>query len=245
MTKEKPQLSDQEIQAIFDYTSKKYIKFYDVQVELVDHIANRIEDMQLENPSLRFDQALHKVYKSFGVYGFTKVQGEKAAELQSYWSKKMMSYFYKYFKFPKIFLTLVLSGLIFMFLRSLTPYFADGLVIVSIGAMILTVSGILNYRARKKRELILTDKKLLVVQSYESALAISSITGITIIMTPFYTNGPSFLPSDIGPYAMYFFALYFSFMIISAHATLYVFPIWLQDELQEKYDWLDLDLSFV
>ena len=39
-------LTTTQIQSIFDFTTTKYIKYYDVQLELVDHIANRIEELQ-------------------------------------------------------------------------------------------------------------------------------------------------------------------------------------------------------
>ncbi len=37
-------ITEQEINQIFDFTKKHYVEFYDVQVELVDHLANAIED---------------------------------------------------------------------------------------------------------------------------------------------------------------------------------------------------------
>ena len=47
-------LTPTQIQSIFDFTTTKYIKYYDVQLELVDHIANRIEELQTEDVQLTF-----------------------------------------------------------------------------------------------------------------------------------------------------------------------------------------------
>ena len=47
-----------EINQLFDFTQKHYVEFYDVQVELVDHLANAIEAQWSENPEISFEEAL-------------------------------------------------------------------------------------------------------------------------------------------------------------------------------------------
>ena len=120
-------LTADQIQTIFDFTEKKYIKYYDVQLELVDHIADKIEALQTDDPHLTFDRALHKVYKSFGVFGFTKVQEEKMFGLQRYWMRHLWSYLKSYFKLPKIIITVILSLCIYSFMKQgyLYPLLSD------------------------------------------------------------------------------------------------------------------------
>ncbi len=51
-------ITEQEINQIFYFTKKHYVEFYDVQVELVDHLANAIEDQWKENSNISFEDAL-------------------------------------------------------------------------------------------------------------------------------------------------------------------------------------------
>lgn len=64
-------ITEQEIKLLFDFTKKHYVEFYDVQVELVDHLANAIEAQWEENPKLSFEDALQIEFKKFGIFGFT------------------------------------------------------------------------------------------------------------------------------------------------------------------------------
>jgi hypothetical protein len=57
------QLSTEEVQHLFRFTEKKLVRWYDLQIELVDHLASRIEEEQQIDPDLGFEAALEKVYK--------------------------------------------------------------------------------------------------------------------------------------------------------------------------------------
>ena len=109
------QLTSQEIEQLFSFTKKHYVEFYDVQVELVDHLANAIEDQWKENPHISFEDALQKEYKSFGVFGFSGLVEQKKAVLQNrYWGiikKEILSFF----TIPKIILSIVLFYMLFQF----------------------------------------------------------------------------------------------------------------------------------
>ena len=85
----KQALSSEQIKSIFAFTSKKYVKFYDVQLELVDHVASKIEDLMAQESALTFELALQQVYRSYGVFGFTKVAEAKLFELNRMWEKRV------------------------------------------------------------------------------------------------------------------------------------------------------------
>jgi len=235
------QLSQEEIQKIFAFTSKKYIKYYDVQVELVDHIAHQIEDLQEEDSKLSFDNALHKVYKSFGIYGFTKVQETKMFELQKYWRKKIISYYLMYFKLPKILLTAGLAFLIYFLLSHLTQYFVASHIVSAAMVLIMVFSATFSYMNSKKRREHMPNKKLLLIESYESTIVTWSITGTGLM--PLWINFPGFSDLELIQSDLIIFAFVFSLMIISFHASIYVFPRWLTTELEEKYNWMGLELG--
>ena len=80
-------LSQEQIDQLFVFTKKHLVEHYDVQVELVDHLANAIEAEWEINPNISFTAALEKEYKNFGVFGFSGLVEQKQATLQNhYWN---------------------------------------------------------------------------------------------------------------------------------------------------------------
>jgi hypothetical protein len=51
------QLSAEQIQVLFSFTEKKKVHWYDLQLELVDHLACRIEEEMEADTSLSFEAA--------------------------------------------------------------------------------------------------------------------------------------------------------------------------------------------
>src|SRR5690554_3260520 len=105
-----------EINQLFDFTQKHYVEFYDVQVELVDHLANAIEAQWTENPEISFEEALQIEFKKFGVFGFTSLVEQKQRELIKYYNKMFLNEVLKFVSIPKAILTAVLYMCIYFFL---------------------------------------------------------------------------------------------------------------------------------
>lgn len=66
-------VTNSQIDTLYTFTRQHYVEWYDGQTELVDHLANGIEEQWQENPNLTFDEALKNEFKRFGVlcyYGF-------------------------------------------------------------------------------------------------------------------------------------------------------------------------------
>ena len=56
---------------LYEFTRQHYVEYYDLQTELVDHLANSIETQWQENPKIDFEDALKVEFKKFGVFGFS------------------------------------------------------------------------------------------------------------------------------------------------------------------------------
>ena len=232
-------LTAAQIQQIFDFTAQKYIKYYVVQLELVDHIANRIEELQAEDPKLSFESALQKVYKSFGVYGFTKVQEQKVHQMETYWRGRFWSYYMAYFRLPKIVLTIGLTVLFNLYLILMAQFFPNSLVLYITAVFILIISTLLShhYRRINKKQLA---SKYLMINSFATTIQGIYIGGI--VFMPMLAN----LIMIDGEYASlslwgrYFGALLLSFLVINHHAMHYVFPNWLKSEIDDNYTHLDI-----
>ncbi|PIE98900.1 MAG: hypothetical protein CR961_01445 [Polaribacter sp.] len=74
-------LTAEQIQDLYKFTRQHYVEHYDVQTELVDHLANDIEQICKEKPSLTFTEARDISFKKFGVFGFMEVVEQKQGEL--------------------------------------------------------------------------------------------------------------------------------------------------------------------
>lgn len=235
-------LTPDQIQAIFDFTSKKYIKYYDVQLELVDHIANKIEELQVGDPKLSFDQALQQVYKSFGIFGFTKVQENKMHQLQKEWSSRMLSYYYRYFKLPKLLLTLLLSLGFFMYYHILSIFQLDHLVFSLTLLCIPAIFALIGLQKVKKRR-IRSERKYLVIQSFYSALSSTSVIGSFLFPCYLQVFDFSAAQSIYSLNILIFISLFTALVSINLYAAVYVFPYWLDEEINTKYAHLDIKFA--
>lgn len=99
------QLTENHIQELYKFTRQHFVEHYDVQTELVDHLANDIEEICKENPKLTFEQARDKSFKKFGVFGFMEVVEEKQKEMNKYYWKIIWRFAKEWFSIPKILIT--------------------------------------------------------------------------------------------------------------------------------------------
>lgn len=116
----KTELNEKQIEQLFEFTRKHYVEYYDVQVELVDHLASSIEHEIELNPNLSFDDALNIVFKSFGIFGFSDVVDSKASAVWKFQNKLWLKIFVNQFKWPKV-LKSILIGLTIFSLYNFLP----------------------------------------------------------------------------------------------------------------------------
>lgn len=112
------QLTPQQIEYLHSFCDKHYVPYYDLQVELVDHLATAIECRWEEEPDIGFEQALNETYREFGVTGFSRVRIAREKELLKKYRRMLWQYVGQFFKLPKIILTIAMSALLFLIFRS-------------------------------------------------------------------------------------------------------------------------------
>lgn len=95
----------EETQKLFKFCHDHFVYHYDLQVELVDHLASSIEEQWQTDPDLSFDDALHKTFKKFGITGFSKIKEEKQKELSRKYNRLIWKYVIEFFSWPKIVMT--------------------------------------------------------------------------------------------------------------------------------------------
>lgn len=110
------QLTQEQISTLFAFTQKKYVHFYDLQCEIVDHLAAAIEERLEQNSEITFEEALSDVYKSFGIFGFAKIVREKEKQLD----KQSMKMFFAEIKHLFTYPHLIFSSLLFLIIYTLS-----------------------------------------------------------------------------------------------------------------------------
>jgi hypothetical protein len=153
-------LSNQQIEELFAFTQKKFVPWYDLQVELVDHLAEKIEEEMAANPKLVFKDALQKVYAGFGIFGFAKIVQEKEEQVRMLNKKLFKKEFYALFNWPNCLRTLALATIIFTFQQVMPiKYFA-------VGAFLFCFVQIIVDIVRRQK---VKNKKLLLTQRFDFA----------------------------------------------------------------------------
>jgi hypothetical protein len=136
-------LTTQQIDHLFTFTRQHYVEWYDLQSELVDHLANAIETQWQENPKLSFDQALNIEFKKFGVFGFMDVVEKRQAVLGKKYNGLVWQHFKDFFGIPKIVLTIAMTLVLFSILK--VGIYSEWIFI----GLYITLSGLAFYKLIK------------------------------------------------------------------------------------------------
>ena len=105
-------LSEIEINKLFRFAEKKMVPWYDLQIEIVDHLASCIEDEMTADSKLTFDLALEKVYNGFGIFGFAKIVQERQIQLAKMAKSRWWNEFRNLFMWPNAVLLVMIISLI-------------------------------------------------------------------------------------------------------------------------------------
>ncbi len=151
-------LSDAQIKKLFEFCEKKQVRYYDVQLELVDHLANSIEEKMEANPLLSFEEALQIVYKDFGIFGFSHIIREKETSVYQEQRKIFYALVKEQLGWPAIFL-FIASAILFLSFFAFTGAFVEVVIFLMIAAIIIlsyTNFSIKKLRKRSKKHLSIT-----------------------------------------------------------------------------------------
>jgi hypothetical protein len=100
-------LDSTQIARLFEFTKQHYVDHYDVQVEIVDHLAAAIEERISQNPALNFENVLDEVFKGFGIFGFDTFVNGKTKLVEREGAKVFWNAFFQYFTWPKLLIFMI------------------------------------------------------------------------------------------------------------------------------------------
>ena len=141
-------LTQSYIQQLYKFTRKHYVEYYDVQSELVDHLANDIEQILEEYPKLSFKEARDKSFKKFGIFGFMDVIEAKQKAMNKRYTKILWRFFKEWFTLPKLIIT---TSVFLTFFLLLKIPFSEYILLAGL-LLIVTYDLIKQSRAKKKHK---------------------------------------------------------------------------------------------
>lgn len=221
-------LSAEQIERLYQFTRQHYVEYYDLQTELVDHLANAIEEQWQQNPKLSFEEALQIEFKKFGVFGFMDVVEQRQSALNKKYNKLVFNELKTFFSIPKIIGTIAGIGIIFYLIKQLQ----EGFWIVQVMFLALILSyffGILILIRRNKKRNKQNGKKWLlkeIIFGYSSSAGLINLP----IQFAIHLKGENYHDG---------FLLLLSFLLVIFGLTEYIMlvltPSKAEDFLKETY----------
>ena len=223
------ELTKEQIQGLYKFTREHFVEHYDVQTELVDHLANDIEQIWKEKPQLTFREARDTSFKKFGVFGFMDVVEQKQKAMNKRYWKILFRFVKEWFTLPKIMLT----GLIFMMFFTVSQFtYAKEILLVSIfGLVVLDFYYLIKNKKKIKKQ---QKKKLYLLESmigetkrgfsvlvFVNVFNMINLTDVNFVALPLYWK--------------ILIAFLATFMCIVFYITAFVMPSKAEELLIETY----------
>ncbi|MGB5700547.1 hypothetical protein [Muriicola sp.] len=222
-------LTQEHIQQLYKFTKAHFVEHYDLQTELVDHLANGIEEQIKLHPKLTFQEALNIEFKKFGVFGFHDVIRDKTKAMEKRYLKILFQFLKDYFKLPKIFMSLILTALVFTLITLLPEGYKGYFIAVTFlfFMVIALVKSLQNKKGLKKKN----SKWLLedMIMNHTNSLAFLNL-GLQICINPFILESLAEYP--IGSLLVSFFLV---FLMLLFYIMVYIIPPMTEDLLIKTY----------
>lgn len=151
-TPETRTVTEAEVEKLYAFTDTHFIPYYDLQTELVDHLANAIEAQWTVNAAISFEEALEVEFKKFGIFGFTQILEKRQASLTKYYWGKIFREFKTFFRLPKILLLLLMTAVLYRTL--LVSSYNNYIILALFGGMgiVEIVAGYQWYRKIRRQQ---------------------------------------------------------------------------------------------
>lgn len=229
-------LTTQQIQQLYKFTRQHFVEYYDVQTELVDHLANDIEQIWQEQPNLSFEDAKTISFKKFGVFGFMDVVGARQNAMSKKYRKLLWSFAKNWFKLPKMIVTALIFITIYTGISSVYgKYFMYAVLLIMI-----IFSGFKGYSINKqfKNNIKQTSKKWML----QEMIFKTGFGGIAMLLVNTFnmfnlTSYNSFHNSLVIKPIWFTVgcSLFFTLLIICLYVALVVLPQKAEEILQKQY----------
>ncbi|SHE91788.1 hypothetical protein SAMN05444278_10898 [Psychroflexus salarius] len=111
--KENPKLKYSDLKRLYQFTREHFVVYVDVQRIFVKELAEGIKQQWEQNPDLKFETALERQFKTYGIYGFSDRNDTIVQKLQTYYLKVSIKYSLEKLLSKNILLSLLLAFLVY------------------------------------------------------------------------------------------------------------------------------------
>lgn len=146
-------LNESQIQDLYAFTRRHFVEHYDLQTELVDHLANDIEAMWEKQPKLSYEEAKNKAFKKFGIFGFMEPIEQKAKAMNKRYMRYLWTELKKWFELPQILATVSLFLVFYFAFSSKHAAVFSVIFYVTIAAWSIYKNIQLNRQFRRRKEI--------------------------------------------------------------------------------------------
>ncbi len=224
-------LTESHIEQLFKFTRKHYVYHYDVQSELVDHLANDIEDICKENPNLSFKEARDKSFKKFGIFGFMDVIEAKQKQMNKRYLYILWRFVKEWFTIPKIIITISIFISLFLILRiPFSEYVLMGSFLVLIILDLILLTRVKKHQKKKEKK----KKKVFLLEAMISTSR-NGYSGLALINLFNCINLSHVSFNSLSNYWLFFVSFLATLVIILFYVITYVIPEKAEELLQETY----------
>ena len=224
-------LTKNQIEELYKFTRKHYVYYYDVQSELVDHLANDIESAWVETPNLSFEEARDKSFKKFGIFGFMDVIEAEQKQMSKRYRKIIWRFFSEWFTMPKLLTTGVIFSIIYLFLK--IPY-SEYILLGSLFILVI-YDLIFQYNSRKKEQKKEKSKEKIFLLEAMIGDTRNFFTGYTFINILNFINITEVSFSSLEMHWLLLISFSTTLIIILFYVTRYLIPQRAEELLQEAY----------
>jgi hypothetical protein len=224
-------LTETHIQELYKFTRKHYVYFYDVQSELVDHLANDIEDLWLAQPNLSFQDARDTSFKKFGIFGFMDVIEAKQSQMNKRYRKILWHFFKEWFTIPKVLITISISVVIFSFLKLPNSEY------ILLGVLLfLAIFDLIKQRISKKKQQKKEQKRerVFLLESMIAATR-NGFSGLVFLNIFNFVNLTRISFNSLENYWLALISFSATVLIILFYVTAYLIPQKAEELLIETY----------
>ena len=149
-------LTDQQIDYLYDFARDNHAIHYDLQVEIVDHLASDIEQIWEKSPELSFGAVIDEAFVKFGNQGFLGILRKKRRQLRVKYVKIVFSSIVEWFQWPRI---MFFIGLFWLLNKGLQFEYGKYIVYAMIFKLLLTSLDLGDKYEKKTRYKVKGNKK--------------------------------------------------------------------------------------
>jgi len=233
----KRKITSDETQELFHFCEKHKVEHYDLQIELVDHLASYIEEKWETTPDLSFQDLLLESYGKFGIYKFSKITKQKEKELYRKYNLLRRKYAAEFYRWPKIVMTFAFSIVLFI-LTKLTNNFKEIYFPIFIISIVLLLFYYFFFVPKKLNINVVENKKFLILDYFKNV----KNSGFFVILVPisvlnffvfdaFELNIVANLYSIGSDWILFAF----SFLMVSFYISLYSYSVYIPLKTKEHF----------